>query len=74
MFLDSQTAEQYIVLWADSEALPDQIDVCSDVVTIDDSGTRCWRKQARQNRHCGGFTGAIMTKERGDLALIQVKI
>ena len=70
MFLHSQATEQHIVLWADAEALPNQIDISSDVESIDDGGTRGRGKQAGQNRHCGGLTSTIVTKKWGYLTLI----
>lgn len=63
MFLHSQATEQHIVLWADSEALPNQIDIRSDVESIDNGSTRGRGKQAGQNRHCSGFTSTIVTEK-----------
>ena len=74
MLLNSQFTKQYIVLRADPEALSDQIDLRSDVETIDDGSTRGRRKQAGQDRHCGRFASAIVTQKWRDLALVEVEI
>ena len=46
VLLNSQTIKQNVVLRADAEALSDQIDICSDVIAIDNGSTRGRRKQA----------------------------
>ena len=46
MLTHSQSTKQHIVLRADSEAFADQIDILSDVVTVDDGSARCGWKQA----------------------------
>ena len=45
MLTHGQATEQHIVLWADSEAFSDQIDISSDVMPVNDGGTRRWREQ-----------------------------
>ena len=46
MLTHSQPTKQHIVLRADSEAFSGQIDILSDVVAVDDGGTRRGWKQA----------------------------
>lgn len=74
MLFHSQAIKQNVVLRADSEAFPDQIDIRSDVKTINDGSSGGRREQARKNRHGSGLTSAVMTKKRSDLTLVQIEI